>query len=145
MTAADFVLDPILDADCVTLGRLPLCRVLLRDDARFPWLILVPERPRMAEIIDLIGADRVLLMEEISATSHALKRAFAPDKLNVAALGNQVRQLHIHVVARFVSDAAWPNPVFGAPGAAQPYPAHVQALLADKLVDALGLTPVVSA
>lgn len=135
----DFQLDPTLDADTIPLGRLALCRVLLMNDARFPWLILVPERAGAAELIDLSGADRVLLMEEIATASHALKRTFDPDKLNVAALGNRVRQLHVHVIARFVSDQAWPGPVWSAPGPAQPIPPHVQGMMADKISAAMGL------
>ncbi len=133
-----FALDPQLDADTIPLGRLALSRVLLMNDMRFPWIILVPERAGAAEIIDLDGADRALLMEEIAKASHALKRGFDPDKLNVAALGNRVRQLHVHVIARFVSDAAWPNPVFGS-GPAQPYPPHMQGVVADRLAGAMGL------
>lgn len=134
----DFSLDPALDADTIPLGRLALSRVLLMNDMRFPWLILVPEKPNLAELIDLDAADRVILMEEITKASHALKRAFDPDKLNVAALGNRVRQLHVHVVARFVSDEAWPGPVFGV-GAARPYPPHMQGMIADKLGAGMGL------
>jgi len=136
-----FILDAQLDADCVTIGRLALSRVLLMNDARFPWLILVPERAGAADIVDLTGADRVLLMEEIAKASHALKRVFAPDKLNVAALGNRVRQLHVHVIARFTSDAAWPNPVWGT-GASVPYPAHVLGVMTDKFRAGLGAAEV---
>jgi diadenosine tetraphosphate (Ap4A) HIT family hydrolase len=136
---SDFALDPTLDADTLPLGRLALCRVLLMNDARFPWLILVPERAGAVELIDLDGADRVLLMEEIAVASRALKRTYDPDKINVAALGNRVRQLHVHVIARFVSDAAWPAPVGSAAGVAQPLPPHMQGLMADKLTEAMGL------
>lgn len=138
MAAHSFTLDPRLDADCLTLGRLALCRVLLMDDARFPWLILVPERDGAVEIIDLTGGDRVLLVEEIAKASHALRRAFAPDKINVAALGNRVRQLHVHVIARFASDSAWPNPVWGQ-GERQSYPAHAFASIGDMLAERLEL------
>lgn len=135
---AEFLLDPTLEADTVPVGRMALSRVLLMNDARFPWVILVPERPGVSELIDLNGADRVLLMEEIATASHALKRTFDPDKLNVASLGNKVRQLHVHVIARFVSDAAWPGPVWSA-GAPQPLPPHVQGLMIDRLSAAMGL------
>jgi diadenosine tetraphosphate (Ap4A) HIT family hydrolase len=138
MTAPLFALDPQLDADCLILGRLALCRVLLMDDARFPWLILVPERTDAVEIIDLTGGDRVLLIEEIAKASHTLRRAFAPDKINVAALGNRVRQLHVHVIARFTSDVAWPNPVWGR-GERQAYPAHAFAALGDMLAERMQL------
>jgi len=131
-----FSLDPNLDNDTLPLGRLALSRVLLMNDARYPWLILVPERPDLAEIIDLAEGDRQQLMREIAAASEALKALFNPDKLNVGALGNRVRQLHVHVLARFVSDAAWPGPVWGA-GSAQPYPPHMAAVTGDRIAAAL--------
>jgi diadenosine tetraphosphate (Ap4A) HIT family hydrolase len=133
---SSFALDPQLDADTIPVGRLALCRVLLMDDARYPWLILVPERAGLAEIVDLPEADRIMLMREIAAASEALKAVFTPDKLNVAALGNRVRQLHVHVIARFVSDAAWPAPVWGV-GAAQSYPPHMAGVSADRIAGAL--------
>jgi len=131
-----FSLDPNLDNDTLPLGRLALSRVLLMNDARYPWLILVPERPDLAEIIDLAEGDRQQLMREIAAASEALKALFNPDKLNVGALGNRVRQLHVHVLARFVSDAAWPRPVWGV-GQAEPYPPHMAAVTADRIAAAL--------
>jgi diadenosine tetraphosphate (Ap4A) HIT family hydrolase len=131
-----FSLDPQLDADTMPLGRLPLSRVLLMNDARYPWLILVPEKPGLAEIIDLSEPDQQQLMREIAAASQALKALFNPDKLNVGALGNRVRQLHVHVIARFVSDAAWAGPVWGV-GQAQPYPPHMAGVTTDKIAGAL--------
>jgi diadenosine tetraphosphate (Ap4A) HIT family hydrolase len=131
-----FSLDPQLDADTMPLGRLPLSRVLLMNDARYPWLILVPEKPDLAEIIDLSEPDQQQLMREIAAASQALKALFNPDKLNVGALGNRVRQLHIHVIARFVSDAAWAGPVWGV-GQAQPYPPHMAGVTLDRIAGAL--------
>lgn len=95
------------------MAEWPLSRVLLMDDARFAWLILVPRRPAL-EIADLSAADRAQLMEEIARASAALRRAAPCDKLNVGALGNLVAQLHIHVVARRRDDAAWPGPVWGS-------------------------------
>ena len=133
---ASFVLDPTLDTDTHAIGDLALCRVLLMDDARFPWLILVPRQPDLADLADLNEADRQVLMQEITLASEVLKAVFNPDKLNVAALGNQVRQLHIHVIARFVSDEAWPKPVWGI-GTRQPYPPHMAGSLTDRLADAL--------
>ena len=118
-----FSLHPTLARDTVEVARLPLCRVLLMKDRRFPWLILVPERDsaRGAKDLDeLSPEDRAVLIEEIAAASGALRQLFQPDKLNVGALGNIVPQLHIHVVARFRTDAAWPGPVWGS-GAAEPY------------------------
>jgi diadenosine tetraphosphate (Ap4A) HIT family hydrolase len=127
-----FELDARLAADTYGLGRLALSRVLLMNDARFPWLILVPERAGMAELIELSATDRAALLGEIVAASEALKHLYSPDKLNVAALGNMVRQLHAHVIARFHSDAAWPKPVWGV-GTAEPYPPHAAGALIDRL------------
>jgi diadenosine tetraphosphate (Ap4A) HIT family hydrolase len=115
-----FTLHPTLARDTVEVIRLPLCRALLMNDRRFPWLILVPEREAIREIHELSPADRAALIEEIALGSEALERMCHPDKLNVGALGNLVPQLHVHVVARTAGDAAWPGPVWGS-GAAVPY------------------------
>jgi diadenosine tetraphosphate (Ap4A) HIT family hydrolase len=136
MSNSPFILDPRLEADTMVLGRFELCRVLLMNDARYPWLILVPEKPDLAEIIDLLEPDQMQLMREIALASQALKTLFNPDKLNVGALGNRVRQLHVHVLARFVSDAAWAGPVWGV-GQAQPYPPHMAGVTMDRMVAAL--------
>ena len=109
-----FGLHPQLAADCTAVGDLPLCRLLLMDDANFPWCILVPRRPGIREIHELAAADRAALLDEVTALSAAMQSAFAADKMNVAALGNVVPQLHVHVIARRVGDAAWPRPVWGA-------------------------------
>jgi diadenosine tetraphosphate (Ap4A) HIT family hydrolase len=109
-----FALHPTLARDTVEVARLPLCRVLLMKDRRFPWLILVPERDSVREIHELSAADRAVLIEEIAEASEVLKRLFQPDKLNVGALGNLVPQLHVHVVARTTTDPAWPGPVWGS-------------------------------
>lgn len=119
-SAMPFDLHPTLARDTVEVARLPLCRVLLMKDRRFPWLILVPERDSVKDIDELSPADRAVLIEEIAMASGALRQLFQPDKLNVGALGNIVPQLHIHVVARFRTDAAWPGPVWSS-GAAEPY------------------------
>ena len=108
-----FELHPQLAKDCLSLGRLPLCRVLLMNDANYPWFILVPEREGLRELHELAEADRRVLWEESALLARALVHAFAPDKLNVAALGNQVPQLHVHHIARYQHDAAWPAPVWG--------------------------------
>ncbi len=133
-----FVLDPQLDNDTYEIGRTSLSRVLLMNDARFPWIILVPERSGLAELIDLAPADRTQLWDEITRTSEALKAMYGPDKLNVAALGNMVRQLHVHVIARFASDPAWPKPVWGS-GAPIPYEAHQLGSMAARLAKALDI------
>lgn len=113
MSEAGFALDPRLAADTRPVASLPLCEVLLMDDARFAWLVLVPRRPGAVEIADLDEADQATLWHEVNRAAAAL-RAVAPcDKLNLGALGNIVRQLHVHVVARCEGDAAWPGPVWG--------------------------------
>jgi diadenosine tetraphosphate (Ap4A) HIT family hydrolase len=111
--SAGFDLDPRLAGDTLVVGDLPLCRVLLMRDSRYAWLILVPRRPGRAEVSDLGEDERALLWREVDAAGAAI-RAVAPcDKLNIGALGNIVRQLHVHVVARREGDAAWPGPVWG--------------------------------
>lgn len=112
-----FVLDPRLIADTIAIGDLALSRALLMDDARYLWLVLVPRRENLSELVHLAETERTILMEEIAAASKALIGFPGVDKINVGALGNIVRQLHIHVVARRIGDAAWPGPVwgFGAP------------------------------
>lgn len=132
-----FTLHPTLAQDTVEVARLPLCRVLLMKDRRFPWLILVPVRESVREIHELTAADRAQLMEEIARAGEALSRLLQPDKVNVGALGNVVPQLHVHVVARFAADAAWPGPVWGS-GAAVPYPDGDLADLRGRLASALG-------
>lgn len=108
-----FALHPQLAQDTVAIGELKLCRLLLNQDANYPWLVLVPRRPDLTEIIDLDSDAQAQLAIEIAAVSHALKDITQCDKLNVAALGNMVAQLHVHIIARRKSDAAWPRPVWG--------------------------------
>lgn len=108
-----FALHPRLAADCFVAGRFDLCLLLLMNDARYPWFILVPQRAGISEIHHLSGALRQQLMSESSAVSEALAAGFAADKINIAALGNIVPQLHVHHIARFKNDAAWPAPVWG--------------------------------
>src|SRR4029079_403013 len=109
----NWILAPTLERDTVTLCDLALCRVLLNNDANYPWLILVPRRASKVELIDLDEADRLTLWKEIAQVSRALKDLTSCHKLNVAQLGNQVAQLHVHIIAREKNDAAWPNPVWG--------------------------------
>jgi len=106
-------LHPQLAQDTVPVGDLPLARVLLAKDANYPWLILVPRLPELVELIDLEENAEVQLLGEIAAAARALKNITRCDKLNIAALGNQVPQLHVHVIARRHSDAAWPKLVWG--------------------------------
>ncbi|MDX1696860.1 MAG: HIT domain-containing protein [Thiohalobacterales bacterium] len=104
---------PTLQRDCHPVGRFPLCHLLLMLDANYPWFILVPAREGISEIHQLATGDRQSLMQESVVLSQAMERAFTPDKLNIAALGNIVPQLHIHHIARYHDDAAWPDPVWG--------------------------------
>jgi diadenosine tetraphosphate (Ap4A) HIT family hydrolase len=120
MSCLAFALDPRLAADTRLVASLPLCDVRLMNDARYAWLVLVPRRAGMVEIADLSAAEQAGLWQEVNLAGRAL-RAVAPcDKLNLGALGNLVRQLHVHVVARREGDAAWPGPVWGH-GRAQPH------------------------
>ncbi|MDQ6965550.1 MAG: HIT domain-containing protein, partial [Mariprofundaceae bacterium] len=108
-----FELHPRLAADCFVVGRFELSLLLLMNDARYPWFILVPQRAGISEIHQLSGALRQLLMSESAALSEALAVGFDADKINIAALGNIVSQLHVHHIARYTSDPAWPAPVWG--------------------------------
>lgn len=131
-----FSLDPRLAADALPVGRFALSRLLLMNDATYPWLILVPERPGVSELFDLGAADLAVLAAETSLTARMLKGLAGADKINVAALGNVVAQLHVHVIARSVADPAWPGPVWGrAP--AKPYAAGEAATVLDRLAAAL--------
>ena len=107
-------LHPQLKQDTIDIGDLPLSRVLVIKDANYPWLLLVPRRPEIKEIIDLDEVEQAQLTTEVSRAARALKEITKCDKLNIAALGNVVPQLHVHVIARRTSDAAWPRPVWGA-------------------------------
>jgi diadenosine tetraphosphate (Ap4A) HIT family hydrolase len=108
-----FTLHKQLEADSILVRDLALSQLRLQNQKAAPWLILVPRREGMKEIHELPAADRAVLIEEIAEASDALGQLYAPDKINVAALGNMVPQLHVHVIARFTHDAAWPNPVWG--------------------------------
>jgi len=106
-------LHPQLAKDCIEIGRFPLCRVLLMNDANYPWFILVPDREGAREIYQLTGADQQQWLRESAELSRAIVELFQPDKLNIGALGNMVPQLHIHYIARYQDDPAWPRPVWG--------------------------------
>ncbi len=118
---ATFDLHPQLAADGLFLTDWPLCRVLRMNDRTYPWLILVPRRDGVREIIDLATEDQQRLMQEIARASEALKALRRPHKINVAALGNMVPQLHVHVIGRDQGDPAWPKPVWGVTPA-NPFP-----------------------
>ena len=113
MSSTEWELHPQLARDTIAVGDLSLCRILLMNDANYPWLLLVPRRSGLVELIDLSVADQTLLMTEIARVSRGLKLIAPCDKLNVATIGNVVPQLHVHVIARRRSDPAWPKPVWG--------------------------------
>lgn len=127
-----FALADRILADTTAIASLGLSELRLMNDKRFPWLMLVPRKVGAEEIIDLDAGERAVLTEEIAQVSAALRAITGCDKLNVAALGNIVRQLHIHVVARFAGDAAWPGPVWGA-GEAIAYEAAERDRFVEKL------------
>ena len=126
-----FTLNARLAADTLIVTELQLCQVLLMNDRRFPWLILVPRQPDLTEIIDLQQDDQTQLWHEIALCSEVLKQVAEPHKLNIGALGNVVSQLHIHIIARQVDDAAWPDPVWGKPGALPWHTADATAIIKD--------------
>ncbi|WP_314409298.1 HIT domain-containing protein [Pseudomonas kuykendallii] len=127
-----FTLDPQLEHDTLPIGDFPLCRLLLINDAQYPWFVLVPRREDVAEVFQLSEADRQALWDETTFLAEALKDTFAADKINVAALGNVVSQLHMHVIARRRSDVAWPAPVWGK-HPPKPYEAAQVDTIKDKL------------
>lgn len=130
-----------LERDSIYLDDWPLCRLLLANDARYPWVILVPRRSEIRELYELEAADQQQLWRESTWLGRGLMGVFAGDKLNVAALGNQVPQLHLHHVVRFFGDPAWPAPVWGK-GAASPYSRDRLREVGDLLRPIIeGLTP----
>jgi diadenosine tetraphosphate (Ap4A) HIT family hydrolase len=114
MKSPSWSLHPQLASDTTPVGDLPLSRVLVINDARYPWLLLVPRRPDVSEIIDLTEVEQAQLTTEITRVARVMKDVTRCDKLNIAALGNAVPQLHVHIIARRKSDATWPKPVWGA-------------------------------
>jgi diadenosine tetraphosphate (Ap4A) HIT family hydrolase len=133
-----FELDSRLHADTWVLGDFPLCRLLLSRDANYPWLILVPRRAGISEIFELSAADQAQLALETAQLGKALKQLTGADKINIAALGNVVAQLHVHVIARYTTDAAWPGPVWGKVPAAAYDEARLSALKAQLESDLPG-------
>ncbi len=131
-----FALDPVLAGDTETVADLDLSRVLLMRDCRYPWLILVPRNPGLVEIGDLSREDRIALSDETDRAAGALTRLYTPDKINIAAIGNIVRQLHVHVVARTAGDPSWPGPVWGH-SPAEPYAGDALAARIAEIADAL--------
>ena len=109
-----FHLDGQLASDSHPVAELPVCSLRLMDDSNYPWLVLIPRVAEARELIDLDQDTRLAVMQEIDLAARVLKQEFRPYKLNVAALGNAVPQLHIHVIARRTDDPAWPKPIWGA-------------------------------
>jgi diadenosine tetraphosphate (Ap4A) HIT family hydrolase len=126
-----FHLDSRLDADTIPVGDLSLSTVLLMNDARFPWLVLVPRIAAVRELTDLSEEQAIQLMQEIRIATRVMIALSKPDKVNVGALGNVVTQLHVLVVGRFRSDPAWPGPVWGH-GTRTPYPDHAATALIER-------------
>lgn len=127
-----FALDSRLQEDTLVIGDFPLCRLLLSNDSNYPWFILVPRRPDISEVFQLDARDQLQLWQETTLLSEQLKDLFNADKLNVAALGNVVSQLHMHVIVRRRSDIAWPAPVWGK-HPATPYTAQEFSMIKDQL------------
>lgn len=131
-----FRLDPQLQSDTIDLGDFPLCRLLLMRDANYPWFILVPRRPDLKEIYQLGNRDQQQLCRESNHLSRSLATTFKADKINIAALGNVVSQLHIHHIVRYHTDPAWPKPVWGLLPH-KPYGPGQAAMTAARIVEQL--------
>ena len=127
-----FALDPRLQQDTLHVGDFPLCRLLLMNDSSYPWFILVPRRAEVSEVFQLDEADQRSLWRETTLLAEVLKDTFKADKMNIATLGNVVSQLHMHVIVRRRSDAAWPAPVWGRQPAV-PYTEELVREVRDKL------------
>ena len=125
-------IDPRLTTSSAYVTDLALCQVRLSDNASFPWILLIPQKEAVHEIIDLSLSDQHQLMKEISQASCVMKDLFKPTKLNVASLGNIVPQLHVHIVARFETDQAWPHPVWNS-GVNESYPEDIKAVRLHQL------------
>ena len=127
-----FTLDSRLQQDTLPIGDFPLCRLLLSNDANYPWFILVPRREDISELFQLDVTDQQQLWRETTALAEVLKDSFDADKMNVATLGNVVSQLHMHVIVRKRDDGAWPAPVWGK-HPAKPYSAQQVEAIRDRL------------
>jgi diadenosine tetraphosphate (Ap4A) HIT family hydrolase len=135
-TLNQFVLDERLARDSGLLVHLGLCELRLINDSRWPWLVLVPKRPSISEVFDLTPLDQAVLTFEQNTVATALKTVTGATKINIAAIGNVVRQLHVHVIARVEGDPNWPGPVWGH-GTAIPYGEDARRQLQQKLLEAL--------
>jgi diadenosine tetraphosphate (Ap4A) HIT family hydrolase len=131
-----FELDERLGNDSAMITTIGLCQLRLMNDSRWPWLILVPQRPGISELFELTPLDQAMLTFETNLVAQALKKATKSGKINVAAIGNMVRQLHVHVIARYEGDANWPGPVWGF-GERQPYGDAGRMALVKTILDAL--------
>lgn len=129
---------PQLREDCLVLGSFPLCRLLLMKDANYPWFILVPDREDIREIHQLSDEDQIQLIKESSFLSAVIEKEFQADKINIAALGNMVRQLHVHHVVRYKDDMAWPSPVWGKHPARE-YTEELLDTISNKILIAITL------
>jgi len=136
--ADEWILDSTLAADAVTVGELPLSRVLIMQDSQYPWVILVPRVPGVREIYELEPMQQQQLLQESTFTAMWLMKHFKGDKLNIGALGNVVPQLHLHHIVRFETDAAWPQPVWGV-HPAKPYAEKTLAEFSRALKEGLRL------
>jgi diadenosine tetraphosphate (Ap4A) HIT family hydrolase len=132
----DFRLDERLERDSELVTVLGLCQLRLMKDSRWPWLLLVPQRSGISEIFELTPLDQTLLTFETNSVAEALKRATGVKKINVAAIGNIVSQLHVHIIGRSEGDANWPGPIWGH-GKAEPYRDGAEQKLLNKVIEAL--------
>ncbi|MDR6816234.1 diadenosine tetraphosphate (Ap4A) HIT family hydrolase [Neorhizobium sp. 2083] len=133
---SEFELDGRIARDSDLVSVLGLCQLRIQNDSRWPWLVMVPERPGMTEIFELSPGEQVQLSAEVNRVAGALKTVTGATKINVGALGNIVRQLHVHVIARFEGDSNWPGPIWGF-GQAAPYAESQKQDFLNKLVEAL--------
>lgn len=133
---SEFRLDERLARDSDCLSRLGLCQLRLMKDSRWPWLVLIPQRPSVSEMFELTPLDQTMLTFEANSVAAALKQVTGATKINVGALGNIVRQLHVHVIARSEGDANWPGPVWGY-GTAEPWDEKARTDFIEKLLGAL--------
>jgi len=135
MDAVSFVIDSQLKQTSYPLTSLDVCDLRLVDDQRWPWLLIIPRIPHAVELIDITPDLRAQVWLEIDHVGRVMRDQFSPHKLNIAALGNQVRQLHVHCIARFPEDEAWPNPVWGV-GDSVPYDSELLNSRLNALRDA---------
>ena len=133
---SDFVLDPRLDRDSTLLMKLGLCQLRLMEDARWPWVLLVPQRSGISEMFDMTPLDQTMLTFETAIAAKAVKEASQCLKINIGALGNSVRQFHLHIIARNEGDPGWPGPVWGH-GQAAPWTPGARSTFIERLLEAL--------